>query len=81
MLVATVLFGVDLRRIRHELPRVLHMRVREERVMRGAFMVPFGVSTCGKIVIVGRRAMVRRGAMVMIDTALGVHRDLRIIHG
>jgi hypothetical protein len=80
VLVATVLFGVDLRGIRHKLPGVLHMRVCEKRVMRGAFVPSFRVGTCGEVVIVGRRAMMRCGVMVVIDATLGFRRDLRITH-
>lgn len=79
-LVSSVLLGVKLRRVGHELSRVLHVRVSEKGEVRGLFVSPFRVGTCGEIVIVSCRTMMRCGLLVMIGTTSFFQSMLRIVH-
>lgn len=59
-------FRMDLRRIGHELARVLHMRVRDERVVRGLFMMAVEVRERGEFVMLGGREMIGGGFAVQL---------------
>jgi len=71
--VPAVQFSVNLRGIRHELARVLHVRVRKQRVVRRLSVIAARVSLRGEFVEVRCGSIVGRGACVKFDCFVCCH--------
>ena len=67
---------MDLRRIRHELPGVLHVRVSQERIMRCLGMVAVPVEFGRTFAAVGRLPEMLGRARVMLDRLIRCHKIL-----
>lgn len=81
MLVAPVLFGMDFRRIRHELAGMLQMRLREQRVVRGLGVVALGVPLGCEFMIVRSRPVMRGGLLVVFDRFVFGHQFFTFVIG
>jgi len=71
--IAAVGLGVDLCGIRHIARRVGEMRLREERVVCSLSVIAILVALRGKLVIIGRRAMMFGGAGMRLGGGMGGH--------
>ncbi len=71
--VPAVMFGVNLRRIRHECCRVLRVRLREQSVMRALRVIAKVVPLRRELVKVGGRAVVFGSPQVRLSGRMARH--------
>lgn len=74
-------FGVNLRRIRHELPGVLHMRVGEQGVVGSLLVRAMRVVLGGQIGVICCAAQMRCGACMVSDGSMNGHKHLSLAGG
>jgi hypothetical protein len=80
-LVAAVELRMDFRGIRHELPRVLHVRVRKQCEVRRLFVSTVRILFGGAFAVVCRLPPMRRGVNVVVDGLMRGHARLLALGG
>jgi len=78
MLVAAMPFGMNFRGVGHELPRVLHVCVREERVVRRLFVRAVRVVLGGEGTVLRGRPQMRRSVCMVFGGLVNGHERLSL---